>query len=129
MSEKTKKHVNNILNHEKIKVLLIPVTGVTILYGFQLLLAPDILLVYDLYYLVQNVINPNSIGLLCMLLSLGMITGFATKNRGLLLGSAIVTVMFWTMLTVGLFVSPPPNTDYILSGLMVYLTFSLARRV
>lgn len=124
-----KREIRKVLNREKLSVLIIPVVLFTLGYGFQLLLQPDILLHYAWYELIKTIIYAHAIGLLFMLLPIGIIIGYLTTDRFIMLAASGALILLWGILTLSYLIAPPPNTVWLFTSLMVYLTYSMAVKI
>jgi hypothetical protein len=117
------------MNREKIRVLLYPLVVATILYGIWMAAFPIILERYDAYALIDDFVAHWHVGIIFIVLPLLMLLAFKLDHRRLLIVSATILLMLWSMFTVAFLMSPPPNTVWIFAALLTYMTFSLTRRV
>lgn len=129
MNENKKLEVKEIFQHEKIKAVLYPLVIASILYGIQLSMFQGILETYSVYTLIDDFVNHWEVGSLFIILPVIMLIAFKMNWRNALLVSSTLLLMLWSMFTVAFLLSPPPNTVWIFAALMMYLTFSLTRRV
>lgn len=129
VSEKQKREVRHLLNREKIRVLLYPLTIATLLYGVWLSTFPNILERYAVYNHINDFVTPWQVGISFIVLPIIIFIAFKLNYRLLLLIASLILLMLWSMFTVSFFLSPPPNTVWIFTALLAYMTFSLIRRV
>lgn len=129
MNVERKQEVKKILQHEKIRVILCPLVVATILYGIQLSLFPAILETYGVYALIDDFVVHWEVGGLFIILPILMVVAFKMHLRIVLLVASILLLMLWSVFTIAFLLSPPPNTVWIFAALMMYLAFSLTRRV
>ena len=129
MDENKKMEVQEIFQNVKIESSLYPLAVASILYGIQLSVFPGILNTYSVYALIDDFVNHWEVGSLFIVLPLVMLIGFKLRWRVAMIISSTLLLMLWSLFTVAFLLSPPPNTVWIFAALMMYLTFSLTRRV
>ena len=125
--------IRGLIREGKVKVVLWPVIVATFLYGFWIFKHPDILGTYDVYVHIADMTNNYVIGIVFMLIAL-LLSVLSLRDTGdkknVLLLIAICALLFvWIGFTVAFLLATPPNTVWILSALMTYLSFEVARRV
>ena len=128
VDENKKMEVQEIFQNVKIESSLYPLAVASILYGIQLSVFPGILNTYSVYALIDDFVNHWEVGSLFIVLPLVMLIGFKLRWRVAMIISSTLLLMLWSLFTVAFLLSPPPNTVWIFAALM-YLTFSLTRRV
>ena len=129
VDENKKMEVQEIFQNVKIESSLYPLAVASILYGIQLSVFPGILNTYSVYALIDDFVNHWEVGSLFIVLPLVMLIGFKLRWRVAMIISSTLLLMLWSLFTVAFLLSPPPNTVWIFAALMMYLTFSLTRRV
>lgn len=118
-----------ILKAEKLRVVIWPVALTTGVYGLILFIYPGILENYSVYQYVDEVMNPKVASIIFVVLSALMIAAYLAKVKSLLRIITSLLIAIWFIFAVSFFISPPPNTIWIFSSLMVYLTINIARRI
>lgn len=125
--------IRGLIREGKVKVVLWPVIVATFPYGFWIFKHPRILEGYDVYAHIADMTNSYVIGAVFMLIAL-LLSVLSFRNtegkRDVLLLIAICALLFiWIGFTVAFLLATPPNTVWIFSALMAYLSFEVARRV
>lgn len=128
MSDK-QEFVDEVLKWEKLRVLIYPFAIPTFLYGLWITMFPSILEIYDVYNLINSFVASWEIGSFFMTLGVLAFIFFKTKARKLLIIVSIIILMLWTMFAVSFISTPPPNTIWIFSATMSYISYSFVRRV
>lgn len=109
----------NILDREG---FIIAIGG--FLYGRQLFKNPNILENYKVYDIIDELANNRDIGLIFMIVGIvqfiGVVFDYKILRR---LGFVLMSSLF-AMFMVSFFMSPPPNTVWVLTGIIF---FSLIR--
>lgn len=125
--------IRGLIREGKVKVVLWPVIVATFLYGFWIFKHPGILGGYDVYTHIASMTNNYVIGavfmLIALLLSVLSFRDTGDKKNVLLLIAICALLFIWIAFTVAFLLATPPNTVWIFSALMTYLSFEVARRV
>lgn len=128
MSDK-QEFVDKVLKWEKLKVLIYPVAVPTFLYGLWITMFPSILETYQVYSLINSVVQSWEIGSLFMASGILAFVFFYTKAKRLLMLVGIIILMLWSMFAVSFLSTPPPNTVWLFAATMSYISYSFVRRV
>lgn len=99
---------------------------VSVLYGLQLLLHPEILQEYRVYQLVDELFDYRAISAVFMILGFLKILGIVINNKKLKHTVLVLLTFFWTLSGVSFVLSAPPNTIGILSLAMAFLAMGIA---
>lgn len=129
MSEENKKIIERVIRDEKVDVLIYPITITSFIYGVWISIFPDVLTSFKVYSLVSPLINYWQVGVLFLFLPLLMFVAYKARQRDVLFVASNILFVLWSVFAVSFLLSPPPNTVWIFSSLLSYLTFSLVRRV
>lgn len=121
--------VDEVLKWEKLKVLIYPVVIPTFLYGLWITMFPSILETYQVYSLINSVVQSWEIGSLFMASGVLAFVFFYTKAKRLLMLVGIIILMLWSMFAVSFLSTPPPNTVWLFAATMSYISYSFVRRV
>lgn len=99
---------------------------VSIIYGVQLLLYPDILQSYKVYRLIDGMFDQKLISLTFVILGLMKLLG-VVLNKKILKRFSLTTLSFlWMVFAISFLISPPANTVWIFSIAMALLAFGIA---
>lgn len=129
VNEKYKKEVKHILKIEKLRLVLYPLVVSTFLYGVWMFSFSSIMGTFKVYDFITPFVNNYQVGSIFMLLSIIMMLSFKFRKRSLFLFMCLISLAIWSMFTVSFLMSPPPNTIWILSALLSYLSFILIKRI
>lgn len=129
VNEKYKKEVKHILIRKEVRLILYPLSISIFLYGLWMFSFSSIMGDFKVYEFITPFVNNYQVGSIFMLLSIIMLLSFRFRKRALLFCAGIISLAIWSMFTVSFLMSPPPNTIWILSALLSFLSLLLIRRL
>ncbi|MGX7077369.1 hypothetical protein [Globicatella sanguinis] len=91
------------------------------LYGFQLMMHPEILDQYALYTMIRELFHGRHIGAVFVVLSLIKLFGLVKDNQIAKTISRTGLMFVWCLFLGAFLITPPPNTVWILALTMVLL--------
>ena len=100
----------------------------SLVYGWQLIVHPDILQTYKVYQRVRNVFDHRFIGL--FFIALGLVYGLAvvTNRKKIKQLSLPVFSFIWTFFSFSFILTEPPNTVWAFTLGMALLSFGISIR-
>lgn len=101
---------------------------VTILFGGQLLVHPEILRSYEVYKLIDNLFDDRFISVLLVIVGLFKLIGIIGNFKYVKRWSLVSLTFLWTLFGVSFLLSEPPNTVWIFSLSMAFLSLGIAIR-
>jgi len=101
---------------------------VTILFGGQLLVHPEILRSYEVYKLIDNLFDDRFISVLLVIVGLSKLIGIIGNFKYVKRWSLVSLTFLWTLFGVSFLLSEPPNTVWIFSLSMAFLSLGIAIR-
>ncbi len=101
---------------------------VTVLYGLQLYIHPEILRSYEVYRLIDNLFDDRFISIAFIVVGFAKLIGIIGNFKYVKRWSLVSLTFFWTLFGVSFLLSEPPNTVWIFSLSMAFLSMGIAIR-
>lgn len=101
---------------------------VTILFGEQLLVHPEILRDYEVYKLIDNLFDDRVISILLVIVGFTKLIGIIGNFKYVKRWSLVSLTFLWTLFGVSFLLSEPPNTVWIFSLSMAFISLGIAIR-
>ena len=95
----------------------------TIVQGIWLFHSPLILRRYLIYELLEDIVTAEMIAFAFVFIGLGSIIGILMNQKAVKNSFAVLSTVLWSTWTISFFVTPPPNSIWIVSGFVVYLSY------
>lgn len=100
----------------------------TTFYGIWIIIFPQIMEKYQVYQIVDEYFNHKAIGLVFLILGLIKLYGIL-KNKPSWRRFALAALSgVWMLFSISFLLSSPPNTLWLFSGSMAFLSFGIALR-
>ena len=99
---------------------------VSLIYGVQLFIYPDILQSYRVYKLIDGMFDQRIISLAFVLLGIMKLLGVILNKRFIKRIALTALSFFWMVFALSFLISPPANTVWIFSLAMALLAFGIA---
>ena len=101
---------------------------VTILYGWQLIVHPEILRDYQVYRLIDNLFDDRFISVLFVIVGFAKLIGIIGNFKYVKRWSLVSLTFLWTLFGVSFLLSEPPNTVWVFALSMAFLSLGIAIR-
>ena len=98
---------------------LIVISLATIWYGFEIAIHPNILIAYNIYKAMQEIVPPNKIGIMFVMVGLIMILSLLTKNKRIERFVITLFIFVWSFYSISFFIALPENTVKIFGTIIV----------
>ena len=98
----------------------------SIVYGLTLYLNPGILKTYQLYQIIDEIFDNNSVALAFVVLGAIKLIGVVKSSKPLKRISIIGLTAFWSIFSVSFMMTPLTNTVWIFSLEMALIAFGIA---
>lgn len=101
---------------------------VSIVYGCQLFIQPEILESYEVYRLIDNLVDNHFISVVFVIVGLFKLIGIIGNFKYVKRWSLVSLTFLWTLFGVSFLFSAPPNTIWIFSLAMAFMSMGIAIR-
>lgn len=91
----------------------------TVWYGFEIAIHPDILVAYNIYQAMQEIIPPEKIGVIFIVVGAIMIPSLLTGNKRIERFAITLFIFVWSFYSVSFFIALPENTVKIFGMIIV----------
>lgn len=98
-----------------------------ILYGFTIFMRPEILETYKVYAMIREITDNHKIGIIFIILGIGKLIGIIKNNKKIKKFSVQGLLFLWLLFTISFFITPPPNTVWILGVTNIFLAIGAVK--
>lgn len=95
----------------------------TVVYGLWLQLSQGVLVRYLIYQLLQDLISPQAIAMTFVFVGVGSLIGIAIGIKEVKALFSTMTTVLWSTWAISFFITPPPNSVWIFSAFIAYLSY------